>query len=623
MEKEGTINYKELGLRCGIEIHQQLDTSKLFCNCPSVLRDDAAHFTVKRYLRAVAGETGEVDVAAAHEMGKQKHFIYEAYKDTTCLVELDEEPPHNLNNDALNVVLQMSMLLKAEPVDLIQVMRKTVVDGSNTSGFQRTALVAQNGSIETSEGTVRIATICVEEDAAKIVSTEKDHVVYRLDRLGIPLIEIATEPDIYSPAQCLETCEKIGMFLRSTGKVKRGIGTIRQDINVSIRGGNRIEIKGAQDLKLVPTYVEYEAQRQSVLLSLRSELKEELVKNGLNENEFLDSTAVHYDLSEVFKKTQCKIIEKAVKSHGCVLGVRLPYFAGYLGREVQTGRRLGTELSDYAKNASGVGGLFHSDELLSKYNISEFEIKRISEVLGCKGNDAFVLVADTFDKSDMAITAAYNRAKQTLVGIPKEVRQPNPDGTSSFMRPMPGSARMYPETDVSVIIPSFLHLKLPELISERAKRYEDLGLKELSKQMAKAHECDFFEEMVDSNKNVAPFFIADTLLSKSKELKTRLKLDPDKITEKIYAEIFSEVNSGKISKDAVFEVMTEICKGAGVDVIKRYELLSDIEIEKAIKEIVAKNPNVQFAALMGIAMGKLRGKADGKKVIEMLKMVAG
>lgn len=198
------MSFEKLGLKCGIEIHQQLEGKKLFCNCPTLMRDDQPDFQITRVLRASAGESGEIDIAAKEEQLKQKIFIYQGYHNTTCLVETDSEPPHPLNQDALYTVLQFSKLVDSDIIPIVQVMRKTVIDGSNTSGFQRTALVARNGLIHTSEGDVRITGINIEEDACKIIEEKGDEKIYRLDRLGIPLIEIGTAPDIKTPQQCLE-----------------------------------------------------------------------------------------------------------------------------------------------------------------------------------------------------------------------------------------------------------------------------------------------------------------------------------------------------------------------------------------------------------------------------------
>ena len=273
------IDYEKLGLKCGLEIHQQLDTHKLFCNCPSILRNDEPEFSVERRLHAVAGEEGEIDIAAKHEVEKNRKFIYQGYSDNVCLVELDEEPPHEINKEDLRIVLQISLLLHAHILPLSQIMRKTVIDGSNTSGFQRTVLIARDGYIETSQGRVGIDTICLEEDSARIISKKQSVSVYRLDRLGIPLIEIATSPDIKSPEQAKETALYLGDVLRSC-KVKRGIGTIRQDVNVSIEGGARVEIKGFQNPAMMVKTIALEVERQKKLIDHGKKVKKE-VRNAL------------------------------------------------------------------------------------------------------------------------------------------------------------------------------------------------------------------------------------------------------------------------------------------------------------------------------------------------------
>lgn len=258
------IDYSKLKFKSGLEIHQQLDTHKLFCNCPSILRGDLPDFYIERKLHAVAGESGEVDKAAEYQASLKKTFVYQGYKNSTCLIELDEEPPHEINEDSLKIALQIALLLNCKIIPISQIMRKTVIDGSNTSGFQRTVLIARDGCVETAFGKVGIDTICLEEDAARKVKTEGDKVYWNLDRLGIPLIEIATAPDIKSAEQAKEVALHIGDVLRSC-KVKRGIGTIRQDVNISILNGNRIEMKGVQDMRTFIKTIENEVLRQKEL----------------------------------------------------------------------------------------------------------------------------------------------------------------------------------------------------------------------------------------------------------------------------------------------------------------------------------------------------------------------
>ncbi|MEK6818878.1 MAG: Glu-tRNA(Gln) amidotransferase GatDE subunit E, partial [Nanoarchaeota archaeon] len=229
------MDYQKVGLKAGLEIHQQLDTGKLFSRTPSYLRSDSPNFTIKRKLHKVAGETGEVDKAVQYESSLNKELTYEGYFDTTSLVELDESPPQPLDQEALEEALKIALLLNCEIFPVSQIMRKTVIDGSNTSGFQRTFLIAHSGSLKTSFGEVKIESIALEEDSARIISKEKDKAIYRLDRLGIPLVEITTTPTMFHPEEVKETALKLGEILRAC-KVKRGIGTIRQDINVSIKG---------------------------------------------------------------------------------------------------------------------------------------------------------------------------------------------------------------------------------------------------------------------------------------------------------------------------------------------------------------------------------------------------
>ncbi len=421
------LDYRKVGLRCGLEIHQQLDTAKLFCSCPSVMVDDkqAPEFVFSRRLLAVEGESGEVDRAAAEEQRKQKRSVYNFYREACCLVEMDEEPPHPMDTDALAVVLQVARMLGATVVDQVQVMRKTVIDGSNTSGFQRTALVATGGSLDG----VSIQTVCIEEDSAKIVERESTQNTYNLSRLGIPLIEIATGPDIVTASGAKEVAERIGMVLRSTGKVKRGLGTIRQDLNVSIKGGVRVEIKGVQDLRMIPSIVDNEILRQQNLLGIHRTIMERK----------LSPDHAIIDVSSAFRSTSSKVVAAALgKADGRVLAIRLPGYRGLLGKAVQEGRRYGSELSDHAKTR-GVHGMFHTDELPA-YGITADEVAAVERMLKAGNDDAFVLIADERMRAEDALREVIAHAART--SLEKEVRNANPDGSSSYLRPMPGAARM-------------------------------------------------------------------------------------------------------------------------------------------------------------------------------------
>ena len=471
------LDYERIGFRCGIEVHQQIGANKLFCKCPTINAEGPCDYQITRRLRGVVGETGELDIAAKFESEKGKYFIYEGHSESTCLIELDESPPNPISEDALEIALKIALILNAKIVDEIQVMRKIVVDGSNVSGFQRTALVAMDGIIDTSLGKIRIPTICLEEEAAQKTEENKDFVRFRLDRLGIPLIEIATSADIKSPEHAKETAGYLGMVLRSVEGVRRGLGTIRQDVNISIKGGARTEIKGFQDLRSIPKVIGYEVKRQL-----------DAVKNG-------------------------KKIEREVRK------------------------------------------------------------------------------AEGF--------------------------------TTSFLRPLPGAARLYPETDVLPVrvdkdYIEKLRKELPKLLIHKIYEFEKKY--DLSKELAKeAAENESFEYMTQKFPKIEPSIIAHTLISVPKEIKSRFNLDSSKLAKKDFEEALSCYNESKISsKEAIFEILIKKIKNEEID-LTHFQAVSEEELEKEIGKIIKEKPELSVSAYMGLAMAKYRGKADGEKVMGILK----
>src|SRR3989344_4962673 len=443
------MDYAKIGFKSGLEIHQQLDTPKLFSGAPSYLRNDEADYIIKRKLHAVAGESGEVDAAAVHEAIKDKTFYYEGYNDTIGLVELDEEPPREINEEALDVCLQIALLLNCEIYQNTQVMRKTVIDGSNTSGFQRTVLVAHDGYVETSFGKVAIESVCLEEDSARVVSKEKEHAIYRLDRLGIPLIEIASAPTMINAEQVKECALKLGEILRAC-KVKRGIGTIRQDVNVSIRGHERVEIKGFQE-------------------------------------------------PSMFVKTIDKEIERQLK-------------------DIESGRMKG------------------------------------------------------------------------------DVRNALPNGESEFLRPMPGRARMYPETDLELLkIPldriNRLKKNLPKLKSDIRDELRKIGLsEEMINLVLESHEIlDEFRtlhEVYDRDANLVAKMITLWRLEIASKLKMKINEVNDKLPERMLERILELVKMKKIDASDVKNVMIDIAQGIGFEEAIKKEKVNDDELEHEIRAII-------------------------------------
>jgi glutamyl-tRNA(Gln) amidotransferase subunit E len=622
-EKSREIDYRSLGLVCGIEIHQQLDTaSKLFCGCPTRHREvEESNFEFFRYLRPARSELGEIDRAALEEVLVSRKFLYKSY-DTTCLVEADEEPPMEINPEALEISLIIARLLRMKIVDEVHTMRKTVIDGSNTSGFQRTAFIGSQGSIDTSLGPVGIGILCLEEEAARIVEDKGDELVFSLDRLGIPLVEIGTAPEIVSPAHAREVAQHLGMILRSTARVKRGLGTIRQDVNVSVAGGARVEVKGVQDLNLIDRIVELEAIRQVRLLEIAEELRRRRAS--------VDSKIA--EVTSLFSSTASKVVARSLQSGGVVLACLLNGFSGLVGREIRAGQRLGTEMSDRAKRA-GVGGIFHTDELPA-YGITAQEVDELRCLLGARDEDCVVMVASSRDRAEKAITAVIERAREALDGVPEETRRALPDGSSEYMRPLPGSARMYPETDVpSVVISQEMldRLALPELFVERTERFQrQYALNsELARVMAASPNYQLFEEILQSI-DIAPSIVVRALETIPVEL-AREGSSVANLQDHHYREALALVANGKMAKEGLPQLLrvladhpqksasaaAELAGLGGVEEAEVVSLIRDVVRSRA--DLVRSRGDRSAGPLMGLVMKELRGKADGALISAILK----
>jgi len=617
------MDYEKLGLKMGLEIHQQLNTErKLFCPCKCELTDKKPDYMLLRYLRPTQSELGKIDRAAFEESRRKLKFIYESYDNETCLVESDDEPPHPLNLGALEIALIIASLLNMKVVDEFHIMRKQVIDGSNTGGFQRTGLVATDGWLETEYGMVVIENLCLEEDAARRMGQKKGKVVFRLDRLGIPLLEVTTDPSMKHPEQVKEVAYQLGQVLRST-KVKRGLGTIRQDLNISISDGSRVEIKGVQDLDLMPKMVENEVKRQLNLIQIMKELQSRgaSVDNNI------------HNLNYIFEKTESKIITNAILKGGIVLAIKLEGFKGLIGKEVQPGRRFGTEIAAYAKKM-GVSGIFHSDELPA-YGITDEEVKEVSKRLKLSENDAFILVADEDEKARNAITEVQRRAKTALLHVPEETRKALEDANSEYLRPLSTASRMYVETDIPTTVITRGQIKdimenLPELPGEKKLRIiEQYNLSDdMASQLVRLDKVEDFEDIMSSLK-IDPTIVGSTLAYTLKELK-RDGHDVSKLDPQMLKETFALVENGKIVNEAVSNVLVGLIheNASPEETARKLNLimLSEEEVEDIIDDLISKNIKIikergmgAMGALMGKSMQKLHGKADGKLVNKFLK----
>lgn len=618
------IDYSKIGLKCGIEIHQQLDTKqKLFCSCKARLSPSKHVIEITRKLRPVAGEMGEIDIAALNEFLKGKEFVYHGYPEETCLVEADEEPPHPLNSESLDIALTIALLLRCDIPEEVHVMRKTVLDGSNTSGFQRTAIIGMKGKLRTSFGEVGITNVCLEEESAQILGRKENQVIYGLDRLGIPLVEIGTSPDIRSPDQAKEVAEKLGMIVRSTGRVKRGIGTIRQDVNVSIAGGARIEIKGAQELKLLPKLVENEVMRQMNLLEIKKDLKKIKFKP-------LKPRMIH--VSRIFKESKSRITKDKT-----TYAIMIPRFAGFLKRKLTPTRTLGNEIANYVRVKTPLKGIVHSDEDLEKYKLSK-EFEKLRKIMKAKRGDTLIIAAGEKGHVKKTMEIVCERINQLIKGVPEETRKALDNGDTEYLRPLPGAARLYPETDIPPIKVTEKKLReiknnLPELIEEREKRLrrelkEKFNLSdELSMQLIRGGKKELFEKLIKSGFD--PKIVSSTLTSTLRYLEKKEGVNIKNLKDKHFVSLFKAFKSGKFPKEAIPEILKEFAKhpGEGIENITKklgIERISDDDLRLIVQKTIMENPNLSKdprgkKIMLGLVMQKVRGKASAGKVIEIIE----
>lgn len=622
--------YSKLGLRVGLEVHQQLDTDrKLFCNCPTRLSVKEPTITFLRRLRPTQSELGQADPAALFEFQRGRIIQYEADEETSCPVELDEEPPHNLNPEAIDIALSVALMVGSKPMDEVHVMRKVVIDGSNTTGFQRTCIISLGGAINI-EGSrpIPLQHVGLEEDAARKIDEFGMVVRYRLDRLGTPLIEVTTAPVIHSPKEAGEVAYIIGRVLRATGRVKRGLGTIRQDINISIIGGALIEVKGVQKLELVSKIVEFEVQRQLALLKIKDELKARGLEEGEIKEEFIDVT-------ELFKNTSSPLLREALREGKVVLAAKLPKFSGLLKVEVEPKVKLGTEMAYRAVFWGRVKGIIHTDELPG-YGVNEFEVDELKRRLKAGSLDAVVIVADTPENASDALKAVIERAKEALKGVPEETRAPNPDGTTHYMRPRPGAARMYPETDIPPIpidrgrVEEVLR-RLPPMPDAVIKRLmESYGLnKKLAEQLTDSEYLSLFEDIASKTK-IPASFIATTLTEVMKSLE-REGVPIENLTDEHIEETFKLVDSQATAKESVRDIISWLAKNPKDTPTKaieslRLRMLAAEELEALIRrhvneniELIKSRREASLSKLMSITMKEVRGRADVKTVEKMLR----
>jgi glutamyl-tRNA(Gln) amidotransferase subunit E len=645
-----SLDPESLGFMCGIEVHQQLATGKLHSRQLGELYDvtiDSLPDTwpkIPRRLRAASGEGGVVDVAARFESKRNRSFVY-CQSPNSGLIELDEQPPLPHDENAVDIALTVSAMMDCKPVMLLQAMRKTVVDGSNTSGFQRTTLIATDGVLKTEGGDVGIDVLCLEEDSARKLdaqqSSQGEVVTWNLDRLGIPLIEIATAPDITTPDHAQQTALALGRVLRDTRRVRRGLGSIRQDLNVSLMCGDRVEIKGCQDLSWIPKIIRLEMARQLHFFRLTNQLRTQFSLPLLSTDRRISDENISaqvrdllplstVDVSACFTDCTSKMVVDGLSANKVMLALPLPGFAGHIGcKELDNDGaqmpRLGRELAGAAKTA-GVAGIFHSDELPA-YGITQAEVDVVRSTL--KGVDAFVLCLAVDWQAELALEGVCMRARIAFERIPQEVRQvvirkgAPEDGTTTPMRPLPGGARMYPETDISPLPLDSSHWQdiasnLPPSQEQRLNRLNGCEISSDQANQLLARELDdhFFAHAND----LPPKAWASTLLEHNADVG-------------LMALVIAAMEQGHVTREGIGKLLDSL-KGevpSMSEIIARSEQLGLVpadtnDLKEIVDKVVAERLDFikerglgAIGPLMGVVMGECGGAADGREVSALLK----
>jgi len=621
--------YKDLGFKCGLEIHQQLDTEKkLFCRCKTVLHNEKPDATILRHMRPTLSELGEYDGTALMEFKTKKNVTYELYNDTVCTYEMDDTPPFKLNEQALDIALEIGLMLNCNIVDEIHISRKQYLDGSIPTGFQRTGIIGVEGEIPYKNKKIGIIQLGLEEDACREISDKGHEIIFRTDRLSIPLVEVVTYPDIKTPSEAVEVAELIGRLLRSTAKVRRGLGSTRQDVNVSIKVGTRIELKGISKLQHIKDAVANEAERQKALLEIRDELR----SRGISENNFKSDFK---DVTNIFNKTKSKKLKHVIKNKDKIYAVVLRGYAGILDKKTQKNKIFSDEISGRIRVIACIDKLpniIHRSKF-EEFGISNKEKDSLEKILNAKIADSIVLVWGNKKDLKTAVEEIKIRAKEAIKGVPSETRQVFKDGTNDFERILPGPDRMYPDTDSPPTAITEKHLKrikktLPEKIWLTEKRLTELKIPEnLVKKLSISKYLDLFYKIINEL-GIDPVLVATSLEEKTKYLRRKGKRI-DLVSEKNIYDIFKNYKENRFSKEAIPEILSFLSdypKKDLDDAIKKLDIkaLSIDDLNKEIEKVISKdkkryqNNKQKINAIMGEVMKVARNRIDGEKVRERI-----
>ena len=610
-------DYAVVGFKSGLEIHQQLLTEKkLFCRCPAGRYSTTYDAEILRHMRPTLSELGEYDGTALMEFKTKKEIIYRINRDTVCTYEMDDTPPFMIDEDALDIALGIGMLYDCIMVDELHIARKQYLDGSIPTGFQRTTIVGVDGKIPYKDRFIRIVQLGLEEDACREVSDVGHRRTYLTDRLGIPLIETVTAPDMKTPHEVAEVAQMLRRIVRSTGKVRTGTGAAREDVNVSVIGGTRVEIKGVPRIPRIPLLTYNEGMRQWNLLRLRAEL----ARRGITTQTF---AAASEDITKVFRKTQFLSIQSALAKGMTVCGVRLNGFKGFLRWQTQTNTCFSQEISDRVRVIAcltTLPNMVHSDSPGEALTSAEWQMAK--KTLNTGDEDALVIVWGPEADAKLGAQEVIIRAKEATIGVPSETRQALKDGTNGFERILPGPNRMYPDTDLppkSITTERLerIRAKLPPYIMTRERWYKEIGVPaDLIQFLSVSPFANLFERCAN-DWDLSPKLVSVVLVQYPKRLKKK-GLPVEKLNEETLEAVLKAVKERKIFKEGLLPLLEQVLASGKNPNEFLLPKATERELRESIEQAVESLENKKFAGeesrmrrAMGLLMEKWRGRMEG------------
>lgn len=629
--KEATqADYDRIGFMSGLEVHQQLLTKKkLFCNCPAGIfqKPDEYDAELIRHMRPTLSELGEYDGTALMEFKTKKEIIYRVANNSACTYDVDDTPPFPINREALDISIEISMLSKLKVVGEVHITRKQYLDGSIPTGFQRTAIIGIDGELTLKNNRkIHLIQLSIEEDSCREISDIGHTRIYRTDRLGMPLIETVTSPDMKNPDEVKEVCDHIRFLNRSTGKVRTGIGAGREDVNVSCKGGTRVEIKGVAHTKWIPELTHNEAFRQWALLHIREELLKRCEKEAWKISS-VELDAAQFPASEALQTAAANGLK--------IYAVNLPHFKNLLSFFTQPEKPFYDEFTNRLKVIACLEkpNMTCSEDLEAPLAAADW--KKIAHQLNAKDDDAQIIFWGPAADVPMALDVIEERGQMAFMGVPSETRKSFENGTTIFERVLPGADRMYPDTDSKPIPLDDSHIEelrknVPEDLSERYSQLAVWGVPDdVYSYILSRNYYPLMKQIVD-DLAVNPKFVGVFFGQRLKHFHGKYKVIPFD-TQRLY-DLFAFLKNQKIDYAIAAKMLEQLFLHPQMDFdsilttlkfkrIGKEEIIDRIALLK--EKFVPARKDSNHSDKVNFIMGELRavseGNVDLKELAEKIK----